>query len=127
MLRSEYRTVGTARPGPGRVEQDPSEILDSVRRVVDRLVGEPVTASGLATQRASVVCWDRRTGRPLTPVLSWQDRRSRPFPDPERPAAEVIRRKTGLMPAPHYGAGKLRWCAAVGITRAESGATRNRP
>ena len=29
----------------------------------------------MATQRSSVLAWDRFTGIPLSPVLSWQDRR----------------------------------------------------
>ncbi len=33
-----------------------------------------------------------------------------PFPPPHNQACDEIRRRTGLMPSPHYGAGKLRWC-----------------
>ena len=36
-----------------------------------------IVAAGLATQRSSMVCWDRRTGAALSPVISWQDRRQR--------------------------------------------------
>ncbi len=114
LIGSVKRPVGEHRPAAGRVEQDPEEILESIRSAVDELLDAhrqvSASAAGLATQRASVICWDRFTGTPLTPVISWQDRRRPPFPDPDCPDSEEIRRKTGLMPSPHYGAGKLRWC-----------------
>ena len=108
------RPVGESRPAPGRVEQDPLEILESIRGAIADLlktVGSITpAAAGLATQRASVVCWDRLTGHPLTPVISWQDRRQAPFPQPWHTAHAEVRRRTGLRISPHYGAGKLRWC-----------------
>ncbi len=110
---SVLRPVGENRPGTGRVEQDPEEILGSIRSAVDSVLVAHrgnVAAAGLATQRASVICWDRLTGEPLTPVISWQDRRRQPFPGLDPEAAGEVRRKTGLILSPHYGAGKLRWC-----------------
>jgi glycerol kinase len=114
LIGSVSRPVGESRPGPGRVEQDPLEILASVREAVDELLSArpdtKIASAGLATQRASVICWDRQTGEPLTPVLSWQDRRQEPFNTPHDEAHEEVQRRTGLRISPHYGAGKLRWC-----------------
>jgi glycerol kinase len=107
--------VSTEHPAPGRYEQDPELLVRSVRSVVTRLLetlpdhAVPVGA-GLATQRSSAVCWDRETGQPLSPILSWRDRRNAAWLrsldlDPIR-----VHRVTGLRSSPHYGAAKLRWC-----------------
>ncbi|MBD3868866.1 MAG: hypothetical protein IFK94_12130 [Acidobacteria bacterium] len=114
LVGSALVNVAEHRPMPGRVEQDPVEILESIRNAVHRLLAAhgdiEITAAGLATQRSSVICWDRQSGEPLTPVISWQDRRQGPFLPPHDRSHEEVRRRTGLRISPHYGAGKLRWC-----------------
>ena len=97
------------------VEQDPDEILASMHRVLRQVLANPaiagqrIGAAGLATQRSSVVAWDKHTGEALAPVLSWQDRRCAPhiatLAAHERRVVEL----TGLRLSPHYGAGKLHW------------------
>jgi glycerol kinase len=105
--------VPTQRRGPEVVEHDAEDLLRSVqnatRSVIDRSPG-PIKSTGLATQRASVVCWDRDTGLPLSPVISWQDRRNADWMAQLHLDEANIRRRTGLIFSPHYGAGKLRWC-----------------
>ena len=106
--------VDTLRPGDERVEHDGQQLVDSVdealRELGDQLGAARWQAVGLAVQRSSIACWDRRSGALLSPVISWQDRRQsawlRQF---DRYAAEV-HRLTGLPLSPHYGASKLRWC-----------------
>ena len=68
-----------------------------------------IVAAGLATQRSSVLAWDRKTGIPLSPVLSWQDRRVADTLKKLTDSDPAIREKTGLHLSPHYGAGKLQW------------------
>lgn len=107
--------VATTHPGPDRVEQDPEQLVGSLRAAMDQaLAGLPADArplaAGLATQRSSLVCWDRRDGRALSPVLSWQDRRHAGWLATLAPRADEIRARTGLVLSPHYGASKLRWC-----------------
>src|SRR3954451_9234223 len=64
-------------PRPGWVEQDADEIWASVQAAVAACVsGQRVVAVGLSTQRESLVLWDRPTGEPLGPLLSWQDQRT---------------------------------------------------
>jgi len=54
-----------------RVEQSADEILASMYTVIEDIFRAPgvdparITAAGLATQRSSVVAWDRHTGRAL--------------------------------------------------------------
>ncbi len=95
-----------------RVEQDPRQILDSIRYVVTTLLArnpQPVGQAALATQRATVLAWERGSGRALSPALSWQDRRAADDLVPFEPEGAQIRRITGLPLSAHYGAGKLRW------------------
>lgn len=69
-----------------------------------------IACAGLATQRSSLVCWDRASGAALSPVISWQDRRARHRLDGLAGLASEIHRRTGLFLSPHYGASKLAWC-----------------
>ena len=107
--------VGQATPLPGWVEQDPAEIWDSVRRAVAATVtadtAQHVSAIGLSTQRESCVIWDRKTGEPLSPVLSWQDNRTEEFCRTLRARGvdRLIRAKTGLPLDPMFSAAKAKW------------------
>ena len=100
----------------GHIEHDPEELLASLRRAIDDgcskavAAGHRVLAAGLATQRSSMVCWNRVTGEALSPVISWQDRRNAQWLKQLEPRAEWIRHHTGLVLTPHYGASKMRWC-----------------
>jgi len=99
-----------------RMQLDAETLWGSLRRVlrrVQRQLGRSssrVRAAALVTQRSTVVCWDRRTGRALTPIISWQDRRNAAWLDGFKAHAAAIERRTGLRLSPHYGASKLRWC-----------------
>lgn len=101
---------------PDRVEQDGEELAGSLLRAAEEAVvslggrAANIVAAGLATQRSSIVCWDRESGAPLSPVLSWQDRRAHDWLQQFAPEAEKIRARTGLVLSAHYGASKLRWC-----------------
>lgn len=124
-----FTPISTFRAGHDRVEHDPTEIVDSVRTALEDLAqtlgrdAERIVAAGLATQRSSVVCWDKRTGNALSPVLSWQDRRNAAFVERLRDHASSVRTQTGLVLSAHYGASKLRWCleevAEVATARAD--------
>lgn len=107
--------LGLSRPHPDWAEQDGEEMVDSILAAVSRALAElgdrrhQLAAAGLASQRASCACWDRRDGRPLSPVFSWQDRRAHAWLRQFEPHAEEVHRKTGLFLSAHYGASKLRW------------------
>ncbi|MEM7333846.1 MAG: FGGY family carbohydrate kinase [Chloroflexota bacterium] len=98
-----------------QIEQDPNEILECLFIVMDEVFGNPkvleknVGVAGLTTQRSSVVAWERTSGKAITPVLSWQDRRAHAYLKPLQKKAHAIKSKSGLFVTPHYGASKLRW------------------
>lgn len=124
-----YSEVDTRFVGDDRVEHDAVQMLasfDDCRRQVEaflRTTSMPVLAAGLATQRSSIVCWDRQSGEPLTPVLSWQDRRNRDWLRSFTDSDQEIHQITGLYLTAHYGVSKLKWCLehepAVAAARAD--------
>jgi glycerol kinase len=102
-------------PRPGWVEQSANDIWRSVVEVAKRVIaaaeGRPVAAIGISNQRESVLLWDRRTGRPSGPCITWQCRRSA-----ERIAAlrspafeQQVAAITGLGLNPLFPAAKLGW------------------
>ncbi|KAA9148935.1 glycerol kinase [Microbacterium lushaniae] len=101
-------------PAPGCVEQDATEIFESVVTAVSRvseLSDADVLGLGLSNQRESAVIWDPRTGEPLGPMLGWQDRRTaaRVSELQAQGWADRIRAKTGLNLDPMFSALKLEW------------------
>jgi len=112
-----FAPVATRRDdAAGIVEHDPDELVASLLRAAGEVcaraaaAGRTVAAAGLATQRSSIACWERGSGRALAPVLSWQDRRNAAWLERLEPRRAWIRERTGLVLSPHYGASKLRWC-----------------
>jgi glycerol kinase len=114
-VSSGTAAVSIAYPQTDWAEQDGDEIVSSVRTAAAYALSalgarrQEVVAAGLASQRASAICWDRLTQRPLSPVFSWQDRRAHAWIDQLQEHGDAVHRKTGLFLSPHYGASKLRW------------------
>ena len=98
-------------PRPGWVEQDANEIWASVQAAVADCVsdGGNVAAVGLSTQRESLLLWDRATGEPLGPMLSWQDQRTVADCARLRHHDEQVRAISGLPLDPMFSATKARW------------------
>ena len=78
-LHHEHR-IRTPRdvPAPGLAEFDPVAIASAAGAAAEAAMAAapPVSAVGIANQRASTVVWDRRNGEPVGPGLSWQDLRT---------------------------------------------------
>jgi glycerol kinase len=96
-------------PRPGWVEHDPEELLASLRACLDR-AGD-VTAIGLANQGESCLAWEAGTGRPVSPVIVWQDARTAERTEALRAAGAepVSLARTGLPLDPYFSASKLGW------------------
>ncbi|MFQ5935003.1 MAG: FGGY family carbohydrate kinase [Acidiferrobacterales bacterium] len=116
LVASAVQSCRVDHPRPHWVEQDADELATSVshalaeicRALQDR--ARYIIAAGLATQRSSIVCWDRNTGEALSPVISWQDTRAHDLLDKFAAHAPEIQRITGLRLTAHYGASKFKWC-----------------
>ena len=112
-------------PRPGWVEQDAEEVVASVTEAVSELVQDSpeIIACGLDHQGESVLAWDAESGEALTPIVTWQDKRSQEILDRLEAdgKAEEIRKRSGMPLDPYFSAGKLAWLLehdeAVGAAR----------
>src|SRR5690242_17648979 len=96
----------------GGVEQEPAELWDSLleagRQALAGYRGQ-LDAVALANQGETVLDWDRRTGEPHGPALSWQDRRAASVCDRLREHEPMLRERTGLTLDPYFAAPKIAW------------------
>jgi glycerol kinase len=116
-LALEQETVQTRRSNKTWVEQDGEEIVASLLSVTKRLLKslseeqrEGLHSCALITQRSSMVCCQKSTGKAISPVLSWQDTRASDWLAEKALDKTAIYKKTGLFPNAHFGASKMRWC-----------------
>jgi glycerol kinase len=116
LIDHAFKKVTDHRPKEGWVEQDPNEIVGSTETAVSAVLSKigaearRVYAAGLATQRSSLLAWDRETGEALSPILSWQDRRADKWLQSFDKYSNEIQHRTGLRLSAHYGVSKMRWC-----------------
>lgn len=102
-------------PMPGWVESSGwaiwASVQDAVNRCLDTINPGDIAAIGVANQRESVLVWDRATGEPLGPCISWQCRRTADACERLRADGHglAIREQTGLDIDPMFSATKARW------------------
>ncbi len=112
------RPVPITHPRPGWVEQDPElivqAVVDAVAEVLEHADGREVLAAGLDHQGESVLAWDADSGRALTPVVVWQDKRQDALLGAigDSEAGARIVERSGLPLDPYFSAGKLAWLLA---------------
>jgi glycerol kinase len=106
--------IHTVHGSAGEIEHNADDLVDSLRAAavdVLRRAGEvSIEAAALATQRSTIMCFERRSGRALSPAISWQDRRNAAWLQSFGAHSQRIGALTGLPLSPHYGVGKMRWC-----------------
>ncbi|MEA2309128.1 MAG: glycerol kinase [Thermoleophilaceae bacterium] len=113
-LAEARREKALVHPRPGWVEQDPEEVLTAVVSAVGELLdgadGDDVVA-GLDHQGESVLAWDAETGGALTPIVTWQDKRSQEVLDRLEAdgVADEVRELSRMPLDPYFSAGKLAW------------------
>ena len=104
-------------PEEGWVEHDLEEIWLSVVSCVSNLIKnnslkpEEVVSIGITNQRETVAIWDKKTLKPLSRAIVWQDRRTSNFCQEmkEEGIEKVIKEKTGLLLDPYFSASKMKW------------------
>jgi glycerol kinase len=114
------RPLASAFPEPGRVEHDPAQItagvLGSLRDALRQAGADwaDVAAIGLAAQTETFVVWDRATGEPVYPAVSWRDGRAGDLCARLRTAGHErrVRELTGLPLESAFSAPKLAWLLA---------------
>jgi glycerol kinase len=120
-LKEARRRKQSRHPHPGWVEQDGEEILESVVDAIAELLDDApgeVVGCGLDHQGESVLAWDADTGKPLSPVVVWQDKRQTELL--AQLDEEAIRARSGLPLDPYFSAGKLAWLLRNGVPQTPS-------
>jgi glycerol kinase len=111
-VREARRDKQNRHPRPGWVEQDGEEVLTAVVEAVAELLEDApgeVAACGLDHQGESVLAWDAETGKPLSPIVVWQDKRSQEVLDRLADREDEVKEKSGLPFDPYFSAAKLAW------------------
>lgn len=113
LLRQEY-------PRTGWVEQNPLEILESVRQAIREAIqkakasypGLKLKSIGITNQRETTVVWDKLTGLPLHNAIVWLDSRTRNICtdiEQEYGGKDAFRSVTGLPVSTYFSSYKLKW------------------
>lgn len=107
--------VDSHHPQSGWVEQDAAQIWTSTTSAIKACISKAgdveIIALGISNQRESILLWDRTTGKPLGPVITWQCRRTASICEKLKAdghEAGVIAR-TGLPIDPLFPATKIGW------------------
>ncbi|MGH8618237.1 MAG: glycerol kinase GlpK [Burkholderiales bacterium] len=114
VAQREFRQIF---PQPGWVEHNPEELWATQLAVAQEaivragLTAPDIAAIGITNQRETTLLWERASGRPLANAIVWQDRRTAEACDRLRAEghAEMIARKTGLVPDAYFSGTKLAW------------------
>lgn len=104
-------------PHDGWVEQDPLEMFENITRCCravltqSGLTAKSIAAAGITNQRETTIIWDKKTGQPIYPAISWQDRRTDNLCKQlsQTISAETLQEKTGLLLDPYFSATKIMW------------------
>ena len=114
--------------GEDLIRESDAQAYISIAHTVLAEIGKGLpegTPLGMAAQRSSFLLWDRETGTPVTPLISWQDRRAMDWCDRHGVLKTTVKRLTGLLLSPHYVGPKLACimeCDPALRARAEDGA-----
>ncbi|XP_034837500.1 glycerol kinase 3-like isoform X3 [Maniola hyperantus] len=110
-------------PQEGWYEQDPKEIIHHIKTCAENAVGqltelgyskEDIITLGITNQRETTIAWDKFTGEPLHPAISWNDIRTDSTVDailakvPDR-NKNYLKSISGLPISPYFSALKMRW------------------
>jgi glycerol kinase len=93
-----------------RYESDALAYAETAEQVLARCLAltDTLLPLGLCGQRSSFLIWEKTSGRPLTPLISWQDTRGAASCAALRDQEDLIRKLSGLRLTPYYFAPKLR-------------------
>ena len=114
IARKEHQQIY---PMPGWVEHSAEEIWQQTREVMaeamtqGKLRPQDLAAIGIANQRETTVVWNRKTGKPVTNALVWQDTRVADYVSELVLAGgqDRFRRNTGLPLSTYFSGLKIRW------------------
>ncbi len=115
-VRAQHTQLLAPRRTGNTSEYTAEDLWAAQYEVLSRLLEEvgPENAAALAvcSQRSSIVLWDKLTGTPVAPVLTWEDGRAQQESDRAPLSQEEVHRRTGLFKTPYFSAPKIAWCLA---------------
>jgi len=104
-------------PYPGWVEQNPLEILQSIKKGISEIIElseislKDILAVAIDNQGETIIAFDKHTGEPIYNAIVWQDRRTafycKSINNPTN--KKSINDKTGLFIDSYFSATKMRW------------------
>ncbi|MGC9025103.1 MAG: FGGY family carbohydrate kinase [Chloroflexia bacterium] len=117
LLGRSYAMVSQHRPQPGWVEYDPYEIWHRSWQSIEQVckatgvARREVAALGITTQQGTVIVWERASGRPLAPAISWRCQRTAEICQTLRASGQdaLIRERSGGLLDTTTAGPKLRW------------------
>lgn len=115
-------------PQNGWVEHDGEEIWDKTIECLSEVIQEQnkqnrqAIAVGITNQRETSLFWDRKTGKPVSRAIVWQDRRTADFCNSLKTSGfeSMIGEKTGLVLDPYFSASKINWLLNEGGLRSKA-------
>ncbi len=103
-------------PAPGLVEHKAEEVLESVKAAVSAAlnfadaVPSDIVCIGIDHEGESALMWDAESGKAVSPVILWQDRRTAPTAKQlDLSHGELIRDITALPSDCYFSATKWQW------------------
>ncbi len=104
-------------PKPGWVEHNAVEIWQNTRAVIAETMAKAslrprdLAAIGITNQRETTVVWERKTGKPVSNALVWQDTRVSGYVRElaQAEGQDRFRGKTGLPLTTYFSGLKIRW------------------
>ncbi|NCG34956.1 MAG: glycerol kinase [Dehalococcoidales bacterium] len=117
LISNAYIKTREIYPQYGWVEQNPNEIIDSVKKTIFRSIKEAnlkietIQSIGITNQRESIVFWDKKTKLSLSNMISWQCLRGMDFcKSIKNTEIETkINSATGLKVDPYFSFSKIIW------------------
>ena len=101
------------RSAPGISEYQADDLLGACKEVLqavlDQVGPQHVAALAVASQRSTVVLWDKTTGQAAGPILTWEDGRAQAQAAQAAISQEEVHSQTGLYKTPFFSAPKIAW------------------
>ena len=117
IVSQSYQEFTQHYPKPGWVEHDPDEIWSATQNAIVAVLNsleskKSIVAIGITNQRETTVVWDRNTGKPISPAIVWQCRRTADVCanlNAQKGVASQVKTKTGLVIDPYFSGTKVAW------------------
>ena len=113
LLFQSQLDLSLSHPNEDWIEQDPMEIWkkthECLDHVIDNVSETTIRAIGITNQRETAIIWNKHTGKPIGPAISWQCRRTYNQCLKLSKYSSLIKEKTGLPLDPYFSATKFQW------------------